>query len=152
MTGAEMVAARLDRLPMTRSLWRLVALISAGGAFEYYDLFMTAYISPGLVAEHLFTARPAGFFAPDGIGFFVFSTFAGMWVGTLGFGFVADRMGRRSVFTISLVWYCLATAIMAFQQQAWTIDLWRFIAGIGVGLEMVTIDTFLPELVPPGRR
>ena len=110
------VAARLDRLPLTRGLWRLVLLISLGGAFEFYDLFMTAYIAPGLVAGGLFKAHGAGFFAPDGIGFFVFCTFAGMWLGSVGFGFIADRMGRRSIFTVSLLWYSLATAVMAFQQ------------------------------------
>src|SRR5580692_9639481 len=151
-SNVEDVAARLDRLPLTRGLWRLVILISLGGAFEFYDLFMTAYVAPGLVASGLFTAHPAGFFAPQGIGFFVFCTFAGMWLGSVGFGFVADRMGRRSIFTVSLVWYCLATAVMAFQHSAVGIDLWRFIAAIGVGLEQITIDTLLPELVPPPKR
>ncbi len=146
------LAARLDRLPLTRSLWRLVLLISLGGAFEFYDLFMTAYIAPGLVAGGLFKAHGADFFAPDGIGFFVFCTFAGMWLGSVGFGFIADRMGRRSIFTFSLLWYSLATAAMAFQANAVTIDIWRFIAAIGVGLEQVTIDTLLPELVPPPGR
>jgi len=146
------VAARLDRLPMTSGLWRLVVLISLGGAFEFYDLLMTAYVAPGLVASGLFTARAGGFFAINGIGFFVFSTFAGMWLGSMGFGFVADRMGRRAMFTVSLVWYSLATAMMAFQHSAAGIDLWRFIAAIGVGLEQVTIDTLLPELVPPPKR
>ena len=91
-------------------------------------------------------------FAIDGVGFFVFCTFAGMWLGAVGFGFIADRLGRRSIFTFSLVWYSLATAMMAFQHSAATIDLWRFIAAIGVGLEQITIDTLLPELVPPPKR
>src|SRR5215469_14355571 len=146
------VAARLDRLPLTRGLWRLVILISFGGAFEFYDLLMTAYIAPGLVASGLFTARPVGFFATEGVGFFVFCTFAGMWLGAIGFGSIADRLGRRSIFTVSLVWYSLATAMMAFQHSAVGIDLWRFIAAVGVGLEQITIDTLLPELVPPLRR
>src|SRR5215467_3690192 len=120
------VAARLDRLPMTSGLWRLVVLISLGGAFEFYDLLMTAYMAPGLVASGLFTAHPADFFAPNGVGFFVSTTFAGMWLGSVGFGFVADRMGRRTIFMLSLVWYSLATAVMAFQHNAAGIDLWRF--------------------------
>jgi MFS transporter, putative metabolite:H+ symporter len=146
------VAARLDRLPFARTLWRFVLLISLGGIFELYDLFMTAYIAPGLVSSGLFTSTPAGFFDPRGVGFFVFCTFAGMWVGCIGFGFIADRLGRRSIFTFSLVWYSLATAVMALQSTAETVDLWRFIAAIGVGLEQITIDTFLPELVPPRHR
>jgi len=146
------VAARLDRLPLTRTLWRFVLLISLGGLFELYDLFMTAYITPGLVSSGLFTTTPAGFFDPRGVGFFVFCTFAGMWVGCIGFGFVADRLGRRSIFPFSLIGSSLATAIMAFQSTAEAVNLWRFIAAIGVGLEQVTIDTFLPELVPPRHR
>ena len=151
MAGSGRIAARLDRLPFSKSLWRLVALISLGGMFEFYDLFMTAYVAPGLVRSGLFTAH-ASFFAVNGVGFFVFCTFAGMWLGALGFGAVADRLGRRSIFTVSLVWYSLSTAMMALQHSAAGVDLWRFIAAIGVGLEQVTIDTLLPELVPPAGR
>src|SRR3984957_5525043 len=146
------IAARLDRLVFSASLKKLVTLVSLGGAFEFYDLFMTAYIAPGLVSAHLFNLTPRGFFAPDSIGFFVFCTFAGMWAGCVGFGFVADRLGRRAIFTFSLLWYCAATLVMAFQTSAPNIDLWRFIAAIGVGLEQVTIDTLLPELVPAEAR
>jgi MFS transporter, putative metabolite:H+ symporter len=150
MSGS--IAARLDRLVFSASLKNLVMLISLGGAFEFYDLFMTAYIAPGLIAAHLFSANAAGFFSPDGVGFFVFCTFAGMWAGSVGFGFIADRLGRRAIFTFSLLWYCAATLVMAFQTSAQGIDLWRFIAAIGVGLEQVTIDTLLPELVPAEAR
>jgi MFS transporter, putative metabolite:H+ symporter len=146
------IAVRLDRLVFSASLKKLVLLISLGGAFEFYDLFMTAYIAPGLIAAHLFSANAAGFFSPNGVGFFVFCTFAGMWAGSVGFGFIADRLGRRAIFTFSLLWYCAATLMMAFQTSAQGIDLWRFIAAIGVGLEQVTIDTLLPELVPAGAR
>ena len=138
------IGGRLDRLPFSRTLWYFVLLIALGGVFELYDLFMTAYIAPGLVRSGLFVAKPASFFAANGIGFFVFCTFAGMFVGTMGFGFVADRMGRRAIFTYSLIWYSLASAIMAFQTSAEGIDLWRFIASVGIGLEQVTIDTFIP--------
>src|ERR1035437_3690942 len=43
------IAARLDALPRTWPAWRLILLVSLGGCFEFYDLMMTAYISPGLV-------------------------------------------------------------------------------------------------------
>src|SRR5512147_2367229 len=128
------IAARLDRLPVTRTLWRLVFLISLGGAFELYDIFLSTYIAPGLVASGMFTSSAANLFSINGIGFFVFCTFAGMFVGCMGFGFVADRFGRRAIFISSLIWYSICTAI------------------IGVGLEQVTIDTYLPEFVPPKGR
>ena len=152
------VAARLDRLPPTRSVWRLVLLISLGGFFEFYDLFFTGYVAPGMVASGLFKPDSLGVFASlatlrvAGFGVFVFATFAGLWVGTLAFGHVADRLGRRSVFTGSLIWYSIATAIMAFQTDGFDLVVWRFIAGIGIGVELVTIDAYISELVPPEAR
>ena len=133
-------------------MWRLVTLISLGGAFDLYDIFLSTYIAPGLVATGIFSSTTASLFSIEGIGFFIFCTFAGMFVGCMGFGFVADRLGRRAMFLFSLIWYSIATAIMAFQTTAIGVDSWRFVAGIGVGLEQVTIDTFLPELVAPGVR
>src|SRR5436190_6732597 len=149
---AGQVAARLDRLPFSRTLWRMVLLISLGGAFELYDIFLSTYIAPGLVASGMFTSSGANLFSINGIGFFVFCPFAGTFIGCMGFAFVADRFGRRAIFISSLVWYSICTAIMAFQNTAAGVDTWRFIASIGVGLEMVTIDTFLPEFVPPKGR
>jgi putative MFS transporter len=152
------VAARLDRLPTTRSVWRLVAVISLGGFFEFYDLFFTGYVAPGMVASGLFKPESLGVFASlaplkvAGFGVFVFATFAGLWVGTLAFGQIADRFGRRSVFTASLIWYSVTTAIMAFQANGFDLVVWRFIAGIGIGVELVTIDAYVSELVPPAAR
>ena len=62
------VAARLDRLPFTRTLWRFVTLISLGGIFELYDLFMTAYISPGLIRSGLFSASAPSFISAQVVG------------------------------------------------------------------------------------
>ena len=149
---ASLIAARLDRLPLTRTMWRLVLLISLGGVFELYDIFLSTYIAPGLVASGLFANSTVGLFGINGVGFFIFATFAGMFLGCMGFGSIADRFGRRAIFVSALLWYSVATAIMAFQNTAAGIDTWRFIASIGVGLEQVTIDTFLPELVPPQAR
>ncbi len=56
-------AARLDRLPPTRAVWRLVLLISLGGFFEFYDLFFTGYVAPGMIASGLFKPESLGVFA-----------------------------------------------------------------------------------------
>jgi putative MFS transporter len=157
MQGAQL-AARLDRLPMSRHIWYLVTLISLGGCFEFYDLFLTAYIAPGLSRAGYFTPEslgPFGLLAPlhvAGIGTFVFAFFAGLFVGAICLGHVADNYGRRTVFTFSLIWYSITTAIMALQSSGFGVDLWRFIAGIGIGVELVTIDTYVAELVPRSHR
>lgn len=152
------IGARLDRLPPSRTVWTMVVLISLGGIFEFFDLFFTGYVAPGMVQSGLFTPESLGLFARlkplaiAGFGTFVFATFAGLWVGTLLFGFVADRFGRRSVFTASLLWYTVCTVIMAFQMSGFALDIWRFIAGIGIGVELVTIDSYISELIPYAER
>jgi len=75
-----------------------------------------------------------------------------LFVGAIFLGHFADSYGRRTVFTFSLVWYSITTAIMAFQTSGFGVDLWRFIAGIGIGVELVTIDTYVSELVPRTHR
>jgi putative MFS transporter len=143
---AAAILARLDRLPATRHVWLTVALLSLGGMFEFYDLFMTGYVVPGLVKEGLLTGVAIWIFS--GPGLFVAATFFGLFVGTFVFGFVADKYGRRPIFTFSMLAYCAATLVMAFQTTGWGVCLWRMIAGIGIGVELVTIDTYVAELVP----
>jgi len=155
---AEQIAARLDRIPASRTLWRIVVLISLGGAFEFYDLFFTAYVAPGMLKSGLFTPESLGAFASlealkvAGFGTFVFSTFMGLWVGVVVFAQAADRFGRKTIFTASLLWYVVATVIMACQRTGEGLNLWRFIAGVGFGVQLVTVDTYLVELVPAGLR
>ena len=148
--AASAILARLDRLPASWSVWRMVTLLSLGGMFEYYDLFMTGYVVPGLVKAGLLANVAVGIFT--GPALFVAATFTGLFIGTFVFGFVADRYGRRSVFTVSLLFYCAATLVMAFQNTGLSVCLWRLIAGIGIGVELVTIDTYIAELVPKHTR
>jgi putative MFS transporter len=151
-SSAAAITARLDRLPGSRHIWVLVLLLSLGGWFELYDLLMTAYVSPGLIRDGIFQAGKLGFLGLSDQATFASVTFLGLWVGTLGFGSVADRYGRRTIFTFSLLWYSAATLIMATRDTALWLDVWRFIAGIGIGIELVTIDTYLSELVPKAMR
>jgi MFS transporter, putative metabolite:H+ symporter len=145
---AALIRARLDRLPTTRYIWKLVLLLSLGGCFEFYDLFLMTYIGPGLVRAGLFTGASVSFFGMAGLASFVAATFAGLFIGTLVFGFTADRFGRRVIFTFSLLWYTAASVVMACQATTNGVLLWRLIAGIGIGVELVTIDTYIAELMP----
>ncbi len=141
------IAARLDRLPSSRYLWGLVALLSLGAFFEIYDLMMTAYVSPLIIEAGVFSEGRQGALGLSDQAAFASTTFAGLFVGTMAFGFVADRFGRRAIFTYALLWYAAATAMMAVQHAASGVFLWRFVAGLGLGVEMITIDAFIAELV-----
>src|SRR6202789_4125495 len=149
-TRAGSILARLDRLPGTRYVWWLITMLSLGGMFELYDLFMTAYVIPGLVKSGLLANVGVSIFT--GPALFVAATFTGLFIGTFAFGYVADRYGRRTIFTYSMLWYSAATLVMAFQDTGFGVCLWRLIAGIGIGVELVAIHTYLSELVPKSMR
>jgi MFS transporter, putative metabolite:H+ symporter len=146
------ISLRLESLPASAYLWRLVILLSLGGCFEIYDLFFTGYIAPGLTRSGLLTTTTQAFFGFSGIGAFVAATFAGLFAGTFFLGFLADRFGRRTIFTWALLGYTAATVAMACQTAPFGLLLWRFIAGIGIGVEIITIDAYITELVPSSMR
>lgn len=152
VTPAALITARLDRLPMTRHLWILVTLIALGGFFEVYDLFFTGYVAPGLFADKIFTSTTTSLFGMTGLASFIAALFTGLFIGTIACSFLADKFGRRAIFTYSLLWYSACTLVLAFQDTANGINLWRLIGGIGIGVELVTIDSYISELVPKSSR
>jgi MFS transporter, putative metabolite:H+ symporter len=150
--GPDAISRRLEALPASSYLWRLVILLSLGGCFEIYDLFFTGYIAPGLNRSGLLTTTTQAFFGFSGIGAFVAATFAGLFAGTFFLGFLADRFGRRAIFIYALLGYTAASVAMACQTTSSGLLLWRFIAGIGIGVEIITIDAYITELVPSRMR
>jgi putative MFS transporter len=134
------IGERIERLPVGRFHRRFIALVSLGGWFDLYDLFMVAYVGAAL--------QTSGFLSLRQFTLLVAAGFLGMFVGTIFFGMGSDRMGRRSSFVVMLLVYSFFTLAGAFAPSAaWLIGL-RFFAGIGIGAEIVVIDTYVTEMVP----
>ena len=142
------ITARFDRLPMTATMWKTLALVALGGFFELYDVYFAGYIAPGLFHSKILTATTPTFFAMNGLAGFLASLFVGLFIGTIALGGLADRYGRRRVFAASMLWYCAATVVIAFQTTALGLNIWRLVCGIGVGVQYVTIDSYISELTP----
>ena len=142
MTGN--VAGRLERLPISRFHRRFIALISLGGWFDFYDIFMAGYLGAAL--------RGSGFLDLPQLSLFVSSGFIGMFIGALVFGVGSDYMGRRTAFISMLLIYSFFTLLGAFAPDARWLIVSRLLAGIGIGAELIVIDTYVTELVPSGVR
>ena len=149
---APAISARIDRLPSSRPLWSWVAKISFGAFFEVYETALTSLIAPLLVQVGIFHKDRGGLFGLPDLATFGFATFFGLFFGALMFSMVADRLGRRPIFTYSLIWYVVATLIMAFQSDALSVCVWRFIAAVGVGAEIVAVDSYISEMTPKAMR
>ena len=151
-TAAERLTARLDRLPMTRTLWIMAILLTFGGFFDGYAIGLIGALGPGLFKAKIFTPTTVGFFGINGFASFVAALFAGFFVSTLLVSYIADHFGRRAIFAYSLLWFGIANFIMACLDTAGGVNFWRFVAALGVGLELVTVDAYLSELVPKKAR
>jgi putative MFS transporter len=137
MTGTSAV---LDRLPVTGWHWRLTILVGLGSFFDLYEVFLGGVLAPVLATE----------FGLGSIGkaLVIASGFAGMFVGAAVLSVVADRLGRRRVFILNLLVYSLFSLAAAFSPNIETFLVLRFVAGIGLGAELVLVDTYLAEFVP----
>ena len=151
-TEAEKLTARLDRLPMTRTLWIMAILLTFGGFFDGYAIGLIGALGPGLFKAKIFTPTTVSFFGFTGFASFVAALFAGFFLASLLVSYVADHFGRRAIFAYSLLWFGVANFIMASLDTANGVNLWRFIAALGIGLELVTVDAYLSELVPKKSR
>lgn len=147
-TNAHLISSRIDRLPASRGLWIAVARVSLSGFFEIYETALTALLPVALIAAGVFANDRHGLFGLPDLASFAFATFAGLFVGALGAAWISDRSGRLPVFKWSVVWYAMASLLMLFQTEAAILCGLRFLSAIGIGASIVTIDTYLVEILP----
>ena len=133
---------RLDRLPWSRWHWRVV--LALGIAWVLDGLEVTIVGSLGAVLER-----------PDTLGLTAVQVgwagslyVAGAVAGALAFGRMADRLGRKRLFMLTLLVYMAATVATAFTGSFATFALCRFFTGVGIGGEYAAINSAIDELIP----
>jgi len=130
----------MERLPVSGFHRRLIAVISIGAWFYFFDLFVTAYLGAALQDSHFLSLREFSFLIAAG--------FLGMFVGTIALGIGSDYLGRRVSFLVMLFIYSGFSVLSAFAPNAATLIALRFLAGIGIGGQIVVVDTYSSEMVP----
>jgi putative MFS transporter len=138
------VAARLDDLPITSTHRLIIAVAGVGTFFDLFDIFLAGVIGT-VLTEQFHLSRVA---LPAVLG----SGFLGMFVGAVSFGHLADRVGRRRAFLVTLGVYSVFTFAGAFATNVTMVIAMRFAAGIGIGAEPPLVDSYLGEMLPPRDR
>ena len=136
------IPPRLDRLPWSR--WHLRMAIALGITFLLDGLEGGV---GGSLAGALKSQQTLHF--TDGqLGLASTGYLFGTVLGALGFGYLADRYGRKSLFTWTLVFYVCATALTSLSWNLWTFLFCRMMTGAGIGGEYTAINSAIDELIP----
>lgn len=72
----------------------------------------------------------------------------GIMIGSLLFGYCADRFGRRRLFVLTLLLYSAFTVISALSPGYRAFLVFRFLTAIGVGAEYSAVNAAIGELIP----
>lgn len=131
---------RLDALPFTREHGRLVVGSGVGWALDAMDVGLISFVMAALAVQWDLGPTTLSWIASIG--------FIGMAVGaTLG-GLLADRIGRRQVFALTLLVYGLATGAAALSWSVGALLVFRFLIGLGLGAELPVASTLVSEYAP----
>ena len=128
----------------TRFHRRAVLVTGVAWAFVAMEILLVGFLLP--VFGSVFNLSSTW------LGWIGASALAGSLVGSLVLGRLSDRVGRRWIFQASILWYALFTAVTAVAWGPWSLFLFRFLAGIGLGGMLVVDPALLSEYLPPQRR
>ncbi|MGO1839653.1 MAG: MFS transporter [Candidatus Microbacterium stercoravium] len=133
-------SARLDRVRFSREHMRILSGSGVGWALDAMDVGLISFIIAALTAEWSLDGSTAGWIASVG--------FIGMAIGASVGGLLADKLGRRQVFALTLLIYGLATGASALVGGVAMLLVLRFIVGLGLGSELPVASTYVSEFAP----
>jgi MFS family permease len=137
------IPARLDRLPWSR--WHWMVIIGLGTVWILDGLAVTIV---GAIGGRL-TEKGAGLeLTPAQVGVAGSAYILGACLGALYFGRLADRIGRKKLFMLTLVIFLAGSVLTAFSMNPVWFLVCRFITGAGVGGEYSAIHSAVDELIP----
>ncbi|GAA3946272.1 MFS transporter [Microbacterium soli] len=144
LSSSSTLAARLDALPFTRSHLRVLTGSGVGWALDAMDVGLISFIIAVLAQQWHLTPEEAGWIASIG--------FIGMAIGAGVGGLLADRLGRRQVFALTLLVYGIATGASALVGGVAMLLVFRFFVGLGLGAELPVASTYVSEFAPAAIR
>jgi putative MFS transporter len=133
-------AQRLDGLPWTHAHSRILGGSGVGWALDAMDVGLISFVIAQLAVVWKADAGQLGLVASAG--------FLGMAIGASVGGLVADRIGRRQVFALTLLVYGVATGVSALAMSVGALIALRFVVGLGLGAELPVASTLVSEFSP----
>ncbi|MEJ2726095.1 MAG: MFS transporter [Deltaproteobacteria bacterium] len=141
-----LIPARMDRLPWSRFHWLVVVALGVTWILDGLEVTLKGAISGVLLEAGTlhFTSAEIGLIAS----FYLIGAVSG----SLFFGYLTDRLGRKKLFYVTLSVYLVGVGLSASSWNLWSFCLFRFITGSGIGGEYAAINSAIDELIPARMR
>jgi MFS family permease len=136
------IPARLDRLPWSAWHWRVVIALGVSWLLDGLEVTVVGTLGPTLAR-----ADTLGLSAAE-VGWAASAYVGGAVAGALVFGRLADRLGRKRMFLVTLAVYLVATLLTAGSFNLLSFALCRALTGFGIGGEYAAINSAIDELIP----
>lgn len=135
-----MILERLEQLPVGSFHYKLLFVTGLGWLFDSMDTGLIAFVLPVLAKEWGLSPAQVGWIGSIGL--------IGMALGAVLAGTLADRIGRKKVFTITVLLYSLSTGMCALAWSYESLLFFRFLVGFGLGGELPVAATLMSEYAP----
>jgi len=141
MTTTTVAPVTPPRTGPVRPAALVIALCWAIVVFDGYDLIVYGTTISSLLAE------PGWNLTPATAGTIGSLAFAGMLVGALGAGNLADRLGRRRTILGCIAWFTIFTSLCGLAPNPEAFGVLRFVAGVGLGGLVPSANALTSEFV-----
>lgn len=134
------IANRIDRLPSTPMLKKILFITGLGWMFDAMDQGMVSGVMAAIGTDWELSTAQIGMLGSAGM--------LGMILGAALSGMAADRWGRRTVVMWTLVIYGIASGLSGFAVNYPMLLVLRFCTGFGLGGELPAASTLISEYSP----
>jgi MFS family permease len=136
---------------VTRYDWLILLIASAGWVFDQFESQLFIITRDPMLAELLGSqtgSRGAKFWGDVLLGVFL----VGGTVGGVLFGSLADRFGRKSMMSATILVYSVFSGLTYFATTLWHVAVLRFFVAMGVGGEWAVAAALIAEVFPAAAR
>jgi MFS family permease len=140
------VPQRLDRLPWSGFHWLVIFALGIAWVLDGLEVTIVGSLS-GALSE-----SPTLHLTGSEVGAAASAYLIGAVGGALFFGWLTDRLGRKKLFTVTVLVYLVATIACGLSWNFWSFAFFRMMTGAGIGGEYAAVNATIQELIPARRR
>lgn len=136
---------------VTRYQWLVLFVASLGWVFDAFEgqLFN---LTRGAMLSDILGVKPGDPEAQQWGDFFLGIFLAGGTFGGLLFGSLGDKMGRKPVMVMTILFYSIFSGLTYFATELWHVGVLRFFVAMGVGGEWAVAAALVAEIFPKHAR